>query len=152
LVGGAELTTACKLGIVPDAGIDGIRDRLAMVRELDPKLRIFGADRHRYQLAPPIDAARLAEVGARFGVALPDGYRAFVTELGDGGAGPYWGLHPLATGVEGLFAGGYGKCGPGCKLGEYCGDGVVQAAQEDCDDGVNIGSPCPSGCHILIVE
>jgi hypothetical protein len=29
---------------------------------------------------------------------------------------------------------------------------VVQAAEEDCDDGVNIGRPCPSGCHILIVE
>jgi fibro-slime domain-containing protein len=53
---------------------------------------------------------------------------------------------------DGVNAGGYGKCGPGCKLGEYCGDGVVQAVEEDCDDGVNVGSPCPSGCHILIVE
>jgi fibro-slime domain-containing protein len=52
---------------------------------------------------------------------------------------------------DGVNAGGYGKCGPGCKLGAYCGDGVVQAPEEDCDDGVNIGSPCPSGCHILIV-
>jgi fibro-slime domain-containing protein len=53
---------------------------------------------------------------------------------------------------DGVNAGGYGKCGPGCKLGEYCGDGVVQPAEEDCDDGVNIGNPCPSGCHILIVQ
>ena len=40
----------------------------------------------------------------------------------------------------------------GCKLGEYCGDGVVQPDYEDCDDGVNIGKPCPSGCKRLIVN
>lgn len=83
--------------------VNGIRDRLATLRELDPKLRTFGADRHRHQLAPPIDASRLAEIEAGFGAALPDGYRAFVSQLGDGGAGPYWGLHPLATGIERLF-------------------------------------------------
>jgi fibro-slime domain-containing protein len=53
---------------------------------------------------------------------------------------------------DGVNAGGYGKCGPGCKLSEYCGDGIVQPMYEDCDDGVNIGMPCPSGCHILIVQ
>ena len=40
----------------------------------------------------------------------------------------------------------------GCKLGEYCGDGVVQPDYEDCDDGVNIGKPCPPGCKRLIVN
>jgi fibro-slime domain-containing protein len=52
---------------------------------------------------------------------------------------------------DGVNAGGYGECGPGCKLGPYCGDGIVQPAEEDCDDGVNIGNPCPSGCRNLIV-
>ena len=50
---------------------------------------------------------------------------------------------------DGTNAGGYGQCGPGCKLGPYCGDGIVQPDHEDCDDGVNIGHPCPSGCKIL---
>jgi fibro-slime domain-containing protein len=52
---------------------------------------------------------------------------------------------------DGVNAGGYGQCGPGCKLGEFCGDGVVQPAEEDCDDGVNNGNPCPSGCRTLFV-
>lgn len=52
---------------------------------------------------------------------------------------------------DGVNAGGYGRCGPGCRLTEFCGDGVVQDGFEDCDDGVNIGMPCPSGCHILSV-
>src|SRR3954452_4555456 len=40
---------------------------------------------------------------------------------------------------DGKNLGGYGNCAPGCKLGEYCGDGIVQMEHEDCDDGVNIG-------------
>lgn len=51
---------------------------------------------------------------------------------------------------DGVNDGGYGECGPDCKLGEYCGDGVKQEG-EDCDDGVNIGSPCPSGCRELSI-
>ena len=49
---------------------------------------------------------------------------------------------------DGVNAGGYGQCGPGCKLtaAGYCGDGIVQTG-EDCDDGVNNGNPCPSGCR-----
>ena len=58
---------------------------------------------------------------------------------------------------DGVNPGGYGKCGPDCRLvGGYCGDGIVQQDQgEDCDDGVNAGppiSPCPSGCRILIIN
>jgi fibro-slime domain-containing protein len=51
---------------------------------------------------------------------------------------------------DGVNAGGYGQCGPGCKLtaAGYCGDGIVQTG-EDCDDGVNNGNPCPSGCRII---
>jgi cysteine-rich repeat protein len=48
--------------------------------------------------------------------------------------------------------GGYGQCGPGCVLGAYCGDGIVQAG-EDCDDGNLIdGDACPSSCRILVVK
>lgn len=52
---------------------------------------------------------------------------------------------------EGVNPGGYGQCAAGCKLGAYCGDGVVQPDNEDCDDGVNNGRPCPSGCRTLII-
>lgn len=38
---------------------------------------------------------------------------------------------------------GYNTCAPDCTLGAFCGDGVVDAAYEECDDGVNSGD---SGC------
>ncbi|HYQ18887.1 MAG TPA: DUF4215 domain-containing protein, partial [Polyangiaceae bacterium] len=44
--------------------------------------------------------------------------------------------------------GGYAECGPMCKLGPRCGDGVVQSMYEQCDDGDNKGGygECAPGC------
>jgi fibro-slime domain-containing protein len=52
---------------------------------------------------------------------------------------------------DGMNTGGYGKCSPGCVLGEYCGDGIVQPP-EDCDDGNRAnGDGCNNACRRLIV-
>jgi fibro-slime domain-containing protein len=54
--------------------------------------------------------------------------------------------------------GGYGQCGPDCKLGPYCGDGIVQPEYEDCDTGMNANitvdgtKPCPSGCRYITID
>jgi fibro-slime domain-containing protein len=45
---------------------------------------------------------------------------------------------------DGVNAGGYGKCAPGCVLGPYCGDKIVQNPPEICDDGVNLTPWTPS--------
>ena len=49
---------------------------------------------------------------------------------------------------DGVNDGGYGECGPGCKLGPRCGDGVKELPQEQCDDGNNKGGygECAPGC------
>ncbi|HEY3807451.1 MAG TPA: SMI1/KNR4 family protein [Kofleriaceae bacterium] len=61
-----------------------LREAIAAAAKADPALRRFGASRHRYVLEPPItDEAVLA--------VLPDDLRAFASELGGGGAGPYYG-------------------------------------------------------------
>jgi hypothetical protein len=71
------------------------RDAVRALAAADPALRRFGASVHRYQLAPPLDAAAVAAVEHRLGAALPDDLRALVTELGAGGAGPGYGLVPV---------------------------------------------------------
>ena len=50
---------------------------------------------------------------------------------------------------DGVNDGSYGTCKSDCTLAPHCGDGIVQAGFEDCDEGPQNGSgSCPSGCII----
>ena len=54
---------------------------------------------------------------------------------------------------DGVNAGGYEQCAPGCVLGPSCGDGVLQEEEEDCDDGNRRdGDDCGSSCRNLMVD
>src|SRR5262249_45669105 len=77
-----------------------IHDKLDALRRLDVHLQVFGASTHRYQLAPVLAQADLAAFEQEFGVALPADYAAFLTELGDGGAGPGYGLYALVKSAQ----------------------------------------------------
>lgn len=48
---------------------------------------------------------------------------------------------------DGMNLGGYGKCAPGCVIGEYCGDGIV-SGPEQCDTGAVATGNC-AGCRRL---
>jgi fibro-slime domain-containing protein len=53
---------------------------------------------------------------------------------------------------DGTNDGGYGECAPGCVLGEYCGDNIIQEDYEDCDDGNFFDDDdCPSSCRHLVL-
>ncbi|WP_406315213.1 SMI1/KNR4 family protein [Streptosporangium sp. NBC_01639] len=54
---------------------------------------VFGAYQHRYRFPPPLDDAALEVVEARIGLCFPADYRMFLTRLGNGGPGPYYGVH-----------------------------------------------------------
>jgi hypothetical protein len=62
-----------------------------LLATIDPRLQLFGAATHEYQLAPPLTDDELASLEAALG-PLPDEYRAFVRTLAAHGAGPYYGL------------------------------------------------------------
>lgn len=78
--------------------IDRIRQKLELLREADKDLTLFGADTHKYELHPPLVTEKLRQFEQEHGVSLPEQYFQFLTELGNGGAGPFYGLHPLETG------------------------------------------------------
>jgi len=62
--------------------------------------RAYGVEWHRFKLDAPSPEALVAEFEERHEVALPPAYRLFVTELGDGGAGPGTGLPRLDTSCD----------------------------------------------------
>lgn len=63
---------------------------------------VFGSAMHNYQLNPPIPVSTIEEFEARNGITLPGDYRLFITQIGNGGAGPYYGLFPFGELEEGL--------------------------------------------------
>lgn len=68
---------------------------LNQARGIDSGYELFGASAHRYGLNPPIRASFVRQVEERYQFALPEDYFRFITEVGDGGAGPDYGLKPF---------------------------------------------------------
>ncbi|HEY5943841.1 MAG TPA: SMI1/KNR4 family protein [Kofleriaceae bacterium] len=65
--------------------IAALPEILAGLAASDPRHKRFGAARHHYELAPPVDESALE-------IELPADYHEYVTCLSSGGVGPYYGL------------------------------------------------------------
>lgn len=83
-----------------DEFVTTLRAWLDDAARVDPRHRRFGVAGHRYRLAPPLTPTRVEAIEAAIGHTLPASYRRFVTELGDGGAGPFHGVCALDRPVQ----------------------------------------------------
>jgi hypothetical protein len=75
---------------------DAIVEKLQRLKGIDRQCQAFGAETHRYLLRPCLSTNAIDAVERRLGVALPSALRTFYTEVGDGVAGPCYGLKPAA--------------------------------------------------------
>ena len=87
-----------------------IQQKLAQAKEADKNLEVFGADAHQYYLNPPVSEAEVLAFEKKYGVQLPECYRAFMLTIGDAKAkksdfiaGPYFGLYAFGTSVDSLL-------------------------------------------------
>ena len=87
-----------------------IQQKLAQAKEADKNLEVFGADAHQYHLNPPVSEAEVLAFEKKYGVQLPECYRAFMLTVGDAKAkksdfiaGPYFGLYAFGTSVDSLL-------------------------------------------------
>ena len=69
--------------------------KLSELRERDRSLEIFGAADHRYVVNEPLEESAVARFERRHGIQLPEDYRRFLLEVGNGGAGPAYGVFKL---------------------------------------------------------
>ncbi|MGY3205380.1 SMI1/KNR4 family protein [Streptomyces sp. TE5632] len=73
----------------------GVRERIAALGALPASSEAFGSFGHRWALENPLTEVELTELETQLGVSLPAEYRAFLTQVGAGGAGPAHGLFPV---------------------------------------------------------
>ncbi len=91
--------------------LDRIRHKLDLARRADAKCEVFGADGHKYRVAAPVSGVAIERFEAEQAISLPACYKAFLTHIGNGGAGPNYGVYAL-----------------GEKLDEYTRSGVSRLA------------------------
>jgi len=78
---------------MPDFDTAAIRAALQRLKIAAPD--IFGANGHHFTLNPPLPEADVLAFEQQHTIRLPTEYRRFLIEVGNGGAGPYYGVLPL---------------------------------------------------------
>ena len=72
-----------------------ILEKLELLRSLDKEFTVFGSSVHRYELNPPLSEIEFARIEKRYGCIFPENYKDFITKVGNGGAGPFYGIFPI---------------------------------------------------------
>ena len=87
-----------------------LKKKLQQAKERDALYKVFGAGSHRYHLNAPASIAEVDTFEKHYGIQLPECYRSFVLQIGNGGksypnlgAGPYFGIYPLGQNLNDLI-------------------------------------------------
>lgn len=86
--------------------VERIKIKLRLAKNTDSFLEVFGANRHKYRLDSPADISEVEAFEQKYNISLPEGYKVFVTQVGNGGyqsqsqvgnsgAGPSYGIYKL---------------------------------------------------------
>ncbi len=70
---------------------------LEQAKTKDPDFARFGAYSHKYKVSAPASEETIQEFEEQEGIQLPEEYRNFLMFVGNGGAGPYYGLYGVET-------------------------------------------------------
>ena len=71
---------------------EAVLQKLERLKSLDRQRQAFGAESHAYAFSPRLSASEVEALERDVGAALPEELRTFYTEVGGGGAGPFYGI------------------------------------------------------------
>lgn len=74
---------------------DRIKAKLEKAKRKDTGLAVFGASSHNYKMNGKLTRKQLEDWQMAHRITLPGAYAQFLTEVGNGGAGPFYGLYPI---------------------------------------------------------
>lgn len=87
----------------PNDRLQRLAEKIAELSAKDTELKTFGASAfgtgHHYRMNPVLSADDLAHFERGYVVQLPKDYADFLTQIGNGGIGPCYGLYSLAQSV-----------------------------------------------------
>jgi len=75
--------------------LQDIWTKLTLLRKMDAERTIFGSRTHNYELNLCLTEDEILAVEKRYSITLPEDYRIFLLNVGNGGAGPAYGLFKL---------------------------------------------------------
>lgn len=75
--------------------LDIINDKLVKLKELDSNFSTFGSENHQYKLNSKLTQIDIEKYQKKNSITLPEEYAQFLMHIGNGGAGPCYGLFPL---------------------------------------------------------
>lgn len=79
-----------------------IREGLRRLREAAQPLKVFGSQSHGFRTNPPLSVDAVRDFETLHRVTLPQEYKGFLTHVGNGGAGPAYGLFKLGEMDDGF--------------------------------------------------
>lgn len=77
-----------------------ISEKLDNLKNIDRSFSRFGSKLHKYELSERISIEEVETIEKKYNINLPDEYVAFITTLGNGGAGPYCGLIDIESSIK----------------------------------------------------
>ncbi len=80
--------------------ITNIKKKLKDLQKKDIDFNTFGSEMHLYELNPTISEKEIVQFEKKYKVELPQDYRNFLMKVGNGGAGPAYGLLSLQEAYE----------------------------------------------------
>ena len=75
--------------------MEGIKEKFEKLIGLDKKYKIFGSFSHKYKINPKLSEEEILKFESENKITLPAEYREYLKTIGNGGAGPFYGLFPL---------------------------------------------------------
>ncbi len=84
----------------PSDRIERLAAKIADLAAKDTGMKTFGAERgHQYRMNDVLQIDALSNFEREYDVQLPKDYADFLTYIGNGGIGPYYGLYSLNQSV-----------------------------------------------------
>ncbi|WP_099222295.1 SMI1/KNR4 family protein [Listeria costaricensis] len=74
---------------------DELLNKLKLLKKIDINQEIFGAAQHHYHFHPTLSEDAIKAFEQAHKITLPADYHHFLTKIGNGGAGPSFGISPL---------------------------------------------------------